>query len=1002
MLPHPIGSPKTGPELQPPQGTAGTRKRINPPTEEGGQDVQRRREPVRTHREGGNRQTLQNQTTQGDLDATTQRDQNQNTRTPTPMANPSGHTLGTQNLTADTNRSTRERTVHQQRTQNKPHARLNQPRQKREQLKIATLNMNGKGNRTHDKWGAILNVMKTRRIAVMMIQESHPSIETQAEIERRFRNTLHVMHSADPEDPGAKGGVSIAVNKNLVKTKDITCHTVVEGRVMTIDIPWNDDDTLRIMNIYAPVKNPEKAEFWKDLLERIENTDGPKPDIVAGDFNLTENPEIDRLHNRGGADPLAARIAMSELTTELNLADGWRRKHPRKRGYTYVGNGQSRLDRIYTKEDIYPWCSDWKIEHPGVKTDHNLVSMQLTSDNMPFIGRGRWMIPINLLKNKQLKKETQTLARKLQIEVQRSETPNNAADNPQTALKKFKTKVVEIYRNHQKTNQPKLTNAINSLQKELRDKADTPGMTEEEIQEQTGLLRERIEALEKRKRDDTRMRNAARNKLEGETLSKYWVRSAKENTPRDTIRALKNPLQDLGRIETRSDKMAQIAKEYHEQLLTIDRDPKEEPDEEKLDKVLENINTKLSAENVENLRKTVSEEEVITALMDSANDKAAGLDGIPMELWKLLHQQYKSAAEKERHKYCNIAQVLAKTFQNISENGIAEDTNFSEGWMCPIYKKKEANNAANYRPITVLNTDYKIFTKAIATRLTEIAPNIIHPDQAGFIRGRSIFDQIEQAATTINYARIKGINGAIVALDQEKAYDKITHPYIWKILEKFAFPAEMIETIKALYKDAPTSVIINGMISDPFLITRGVRQGDPMSCVLFNLSIEPLAANVRASNIRGIDVPNLEEKIKVSLFADDTTVILTEHDSFKELTEILDEWCAVSGAKFNVEKTEIIPIGTPEYRDKLAETRKISETGESIQCRTPDLDTRSRAPRHFKRKYISTPVTHIGGMRTPRIDCYGCLVSESWWLDPVNSVFSFFDPKKMKHHVAAT
>ena len=62
----------------------------------------------------------------------------------------------------------------------------------------------------------------------------------------------------------------------------------------------------------------------------------------------------------------------------------------------------------------------------------------------------------------------------------------------------------------------------------------------------------------------------------------------------------------------------------------------------------------------------------------------------------------------------------------------------------------------------------------------------------------------------------------------------------------------------------------------------------------------------------------------MSLFADDTTIILTEHDSFAELTGILDEWCEVSGAKFNVEKTEIIPIRTVEYRKRLVETRKLS------------------------------------------------------------------------------
>jgi hypothetical protein len=85
-----------------------------------------------------------------------------------------------------------------------------------------------------------------------------------------------------------------------------------------------------------------------------------------------------------------------------------------------------------------------------------------------------------------------------------------------------------------------------------------------------------------------------------------------------------------------------------------------------------------------------------------------------------------------------------------------------------------------------------------------------------------------------------------------------------------------------------------------------------------------LAAKIRGSTTRGIEVPNLKERVKVSLFADDTTVILTEYGSFAELVAILDRWCEVLGAKFNVEKTEIIPIGTEEYRKSVVETRKIA------------------------------------------------------------------------------
>ena len=376
---------------------------------------------------------------------------------------------------------------------------------------------------------------------------------------------------------------------------------MIDGRVVLVEVPWNGGETLRIMNVYAPADNAEKAKFWEELLQRVEETEELRPDIVVGDFNLVENPKVDRLHNRGGADPTAARSAMSELTTELNLTDGWRRRNPTKRGYTYTGRSQSRLDRIHVKEDLYPWCTDWRIEHPGMKTDHSLVSVQLTLENMPYIGRGRWAIPVNLLKNKRLKKETQQLAREMQDKVKRAGVAGNARDGPQVVLRTFKTKVVELYRNHQKTSQPRLENAIRSLQKEMQDAPNVEGLSQDEVHEQTGLIAERIEALERKRRDEARLLGSARNRLEGETMSKHWARSARESTPRDTIRVLRNPLQDPEHRETRSDKMAEIARKYHEQLLAIDRDPAAELDEGKMNAVLENIQTSLAQEDVDEL-----------------------------------------------------------------------------------------------------------------------------------------------------------------------------------------------------------------------------------------------------------------------------------------------------------------------------------------------------------------------------------------------------------------
>ena len=120
------------------------------------------------------------------------------------------------------------------RPRNVPRETLDQLRRQKQSLKIASLNMNGTGSKTNDKWGAINNVMKQRKIAILAIQESHPNEETQRTVQRRFQNSLQIYHSTDPDEPGSRNGVSIAVNKRLVKTENLETRIIMEGRAMSI------------------------------------------------------------------------------------------------------------------------------------------------------------------------------------------------------------------------------------------------------------------------------------------------------------------------------------------------------------------------------------------------------------------------------------------------------------------------------------------------------------------------------------------------------------------------------------------------------------------------------------------------------------------------------------------------------------------------------------------------------------------------------------------------
>lgn len=104
-----------------------------------------------------------------------------------------------------------------------------------------------------------------------------------------------------------------------------------------------------------------------------------------------------------------------------------------------------------------------------------------------------------------------------------------------------------------------------------------------------------------------------------------------------------------------------------------------------------------------------------------------------------------------------------------------------------------------------------------------------------------------------------------------------------------------------------------------------MRQGDPLSCLLFDLAIEPLACLIRSNpNIRGLDIPCLIEKLVIKLFADNTNLYLSKYDRLDVIQRILDMWYEASGAKFNIEKTEVIPIGSPNYRSMVTITRKIN------------------------------------------------------------------------------
>lgn len=330
----------------------------------------------------------------------------------------------------------------------------------------------------------------------------------------------------------------------------------------------------------------------------------------------------------------------------------------------------------------------------------------------------------------------------------------------------------------------------------------------------------------------------------------------------------------------------------------------------------------------------LTEHDIDEAIKCAPAGKATGLDGLPYELWKDLRLRHERT-KKPRNPAVNINAVLTAVFNDIELNGVHEESGFAAGWLCPLSEKGDARLVSSYRPIALLNTGYKLFTKCYALKLAKVAHTMIHENQAGFVRKHSIFDQVRLTKLMLECAETTEQNGVIVALDQEKAYDKVSHDYLLKTLAAFNIPEEFISTIRSLYEHAETVVYVNGESSSPFRVTRGVRQGDPLSCLLFDLAIEPPACMIRQSELKGFEVPGLPDRVLVSHFADDTTAYLSSSDDFSDLTDILQKWCVASRAKFNEDKTQIIPIGTAEYRAAALTSRQLAP-GDAHSPRIPE------------------------------------------------------------------
>ena len=220
---------------------------------------------------------------------------------------------------------------------------------------------------------------------------------------------------------------------------------------------------------------------------------------------------------------------------------------------------------------------------------------------------------------------------------------------------------------------------------------------------------------------------------------------------------------------------------------------------------------------------------------------------------------------------------------------------------------KDLCQLKNWRPISLLNVDYKILTKILAIRLQDCLDEIISNDQVGYIKNRFIGENIRTTVDIMTYCKMKKLPLLITQIDFEKAFDSLSWTFLLKSLKKFNFGNSFITWVEILYNGIESCVINNGKASKFFKLERGIRQGCCLSALLFIIVAEILAISIRADcSIKCIDIMN--EVFKISQLADNTTLYLSDVESLKKLFSKLEQFSLCSGLKINKEKTEVFPL----------------------------------------------------------------------------------------------
>lgn len=744
------------------------------------------------------------------------------------------------------------------------------------EFKIASLNLNGA--RDGMKRALLFETIKEKSIDVLFAQETHSDVNNAADWAKEFGGLSILSHKTN-----TSGGVAIIFSQNCIPSS-YEVDECVKGRLLRVRAQFENSFFVFIC-VYAPTEGRERMLFLSTLDDVLKDCDPGDFLLLGGDYNCTELC-IDRNHRE---PHMPSRKRLIEFINSHDLADVWRCLHNNHRQYTWAHAfdntfSLARLDRFYSFKHQLSYFKSCLILPVGF-SDHSMVLctcyVSATRHKSAY-----WHFNTSLLSDNHFRDVFKFFWRDYKMKKSSFQSLQQWWDFGKAQIKQL----CQQYTSHVTGDIARRMKLLEGEIMELQKIAETNGHHShlESLKTKKTLLNDLLGV----KAQGALVRSRFQSAELMDAPSKFFFNLEKKNGQRRLIHGL---LSKNGNLLTSHGDVRKRAVEFYEELYRSEISYGEAPDSPFFTSL-----PKVSRQANQDLGRVITLDELDKALQSMECGKAPGIDGLPVAFYKSFWPEMG-------------ADLLAVLQDSLAEGRLPLTCRRAVLTLLP--KKGDLKDMASWRPVSILCVDYRLLSKVLANRLCEVLGDIIEPDQTYCVPGRLIYDNISFIRDILEIGKLLNLNFGLVSVDQTKAFDRIEFNYLWGVLKAFGFNDDFINYIRALYSDCESILKINGDLCAPFKVLRGIRQGCPLSGMLYTLAIEPLLIQLRAK-MQGVSLPDSAFSFKLSAYADDVAILVSSQRDVDIMVNVFNDFNRLSSSKVNWGKSVAFlvgkwPSGTP-------------------------------------------------------------------------------------------